>query len=120
MNTNINNLTTEIIKNKVKVSLSSLGLNERYNSFEYLSTIIAYLIHINSDSVESYNKALAIVEEKFHIAKISINYALKRITNTCKDPSISSKSQYNLSKYGVLNRIRVLKSYTMDNLINST
>jgi len=118
MTTNLNALSSEIIKNKVKVSLSSLGFNERYNSFEYLSTIITHLITHNSDSVESYMQALEIVENKYNITKLSINYGLKRITNTCQDPNIYSKSQYNLTKNGVLNRIRVIKAYTVENLIN--
>ena len=37
-------ISTELLTNKVKVCLSTLGLNERYNAFQYLTDILVDMI----------------------------------------------------------------------------
>lgn len=108
--------SNELIKNKIKVSLAMLGFNERYISFEYLADILTYLISKESDSIESFNNSINLIEEKYNISKTAVIYGLKRITDSCLDKSIYSKAQYNLKRNCIINRIRVLKSHTLNML----
>ena len=109
-------LSIEIIKNKVKVSLAMLGINERYIAFEYLAIILTHLISTNSDSIKNFEEAILIVENKFNISKTSIIYGLKRLTDLCGNKDIISKAQFNLKHYCVLNRIKVLKEYALNHI----
>jgi len=113
MKTEIKNMPTELINHKVKIVLSSLGLNERYNAFEYLSFVITYMIKNDTDSYSSFNEALNIIENKFNITKIAISYGLKRITDKCVKNSAINCNQFNLLNNGLVNRVRVMKLYSM-------
>ena len=110
----IENMPTELINYKVKIALSSFGLNERYNAFEYLSFIITYMIKNTNDSVKIFNEAVNILENKFKITKSAVNYGLKRITDKCLNNEISSRTQFNLNNNGIINRIRVMKTFALE------
>ncbi len=119
MNNKLDNTTFETIKNKVKICLSLLGFNEKYIAFEYLAYIISYMIIYENDSYNSFNNALDLISENYNITKTAINYGLKRITDKCLNEDIRSKNQYNLTKFGLLNRIRVIKIWTLKNFYNN-
>lgn len=119
MNNKLDNTTFETIKNKVKICLSLLGFNEKYIAFEYLAYIISYMIIYENDSYNSFNNALDLISENHNITKTAINYGLKRITDKCLNEDIRSKNQYNLTKFGLLNRIRVIKIWTLKNFYNN-
>ncbi|MBR6778946.1 MAG: hypothetical protein IKM43_02195 [Clostridia bacterium] len=115
MQNQITNLSINLINNKVNVLLSTLGMNERYNAFEYLSFIITYMIKQDNESTETYNQAIAILQEKYAITNRAITCGLNKLIKMCNNEDIFSKAQFNLNKKSTLNKIRVLKAYILAN-----
>ena len=75
----------DLLTNKVKVCISTLGLNERYNSFEYLTMILVYMLKNDTDSIEAFHTALSLIENKFKIDNNLLTYKLNDITVEEKD-----------------------------------
>jgi len=109
----IQEISTELISNKIKVVLTSIGLNEKYKGFNYLTHIITYMIKHESDSSVDYNIAIELIAVGYNITKSAINDSLKKITSQCMIESINCKMQFNLTNKGMLNKIRLIKGYTL-------
>ncbi len=118
MDYKIEKMPTDLIANKVKIALSSLGLNERYKAFEYLTDIITMMIKQNNESNAMFYYAIKEIQEKNKISKASINYGLKKLTDQCKNDEILSMSQFHLTKYSLANRTRILIAYTLNHFIH--
>ncbi len=111
-------MPTELLTNKVKVCISKLGLNERYNSFEYLTMILVYMLKNDNDSIEAFRAALTLIEDRFKIGERTICYGINKLFKMCNKELIQSKVQYQLSNNSTLNKIRVLKAYVYTTLSN--
>ena len=108
----------DLLTNKVKVCISTLGMNERYNSFEYLTMILVYMLKNDTDSIEAFRTALSLVEKRFNIGERTICYGINKLFKMCNKELIQSKVQYQLSNNSTLNKIRVLKAYVYTTLSN--
>ena len=106
----------EFLNNKIKIILSTLGFNEKYIAFDYLSIIITYLIVNNNDSFETYNSAIEIVKEKYNLATRTITQSLNKILSMCNKTEIINKYQFNIVNNKTLNKIRVVKLYVENKL----
>ena len=104
---NLNEFTTTILIHKIKIFLFSVGLNEKYIAFEYLSLIIIQLITKNS-STTSYNQAIKLVSNRHNISERTTTQAINKILKQIKDENISKLTTLNLTKNKTLNTIRVL------------
>ena len=108
----------DLLTNKVKVCISTLGMNERYNSFEYLTMILVYMLKNDTDSIESFRTALSMVEKRFNIGERTIINGINKLFKMCNTELIKSRIQYQLSNNSTLNKIRVIKSYILTTLGN--
>ena len=111
-------MPTELLTNKVKVCISTLGLNERYNSFEYLTMILVYMLKNDDDSINTFHTALSLIENRFQISERAICYGINKLFKMCNKELIKSRVQYHLSNNSTLNKIRVIKSYIINTLSN--
>ena len=103
----------DLLTNKVKVCISTLGMNERYNSFEYLTMILVYMLKNDTDSIEAFRTALSLVEKRFNIGERTICYGINKLFKMCNTDLIKSRVQYQLSNNSTLNKIRVIKAYIL-------
>lgn len=108
----------DLLTNKVKVCISTLGLNERYNSFEYLTMILVYMLKNDTDSIEAFHTALSLIENKFKISERAICYGINKLFKMCNKEQIQTRVQYQLSNNSTLNKIRVIKTYILNTLSN--
>ena len=96
--------------NKIKVMLFSIGLTEKYVAFDYLATILEYMIEHDS-STASYKQAINIVCNKFNITERTATQGLSKILKLCNNDEITNKLQFKVLNNSSLNKIRVIKDY---------
>lgn len=110
------NASTELLNNKIKVCLTSIGLNERYIAVEYLAYILTHMIKLNSDSVLDFETALKYVSERFKIKQISVQYEIKKILAKCSAVQVVNLIKFNIKTNPTLNKIRAIKNYVISKL----
>lgn len=112
---NLSNISSQLLVNEIKLSLSTFGMSEAYHSFNFLTDIIFYMIKHNDDSLEIYQKSIKLLAEKYNLTERSIINGLQYILKHC-ETKIKSKIQFNLTKNSTLNKIRVVKNIILDKL----
>ena len=117
-NSTLSNLQTNLLSNKVKTILFSIGLNEKYIAFDYLTFILTYIIKHENDSLKTYKTSLDLIMEKYNISSQAIVQSLNKILKFCNNSEIINKVQFKTSSYGTLNKIRVLKTHIENCLAN--
>lgn len=114
--TKINTLPTDILLNKIKLSIYKIGIMEKYMAFDYLSIILASLIKNGSDAKNCYTNSVNMVSEKYHITPRAVTQGLNKVISMCNNEEIIKKSQFNIVNNSTLNKIRVIKNYVEKNL----
>lgn len=112
-------LPQNLLKLKIKSIMFSLGMHEKYIAFEYLSFILTKLIIEDDDSLYNYKETLNIMSTKYNITNKTIMQNLNKILKTCSNLEIKNKMQFNIGSNSILNKIRVLKHYSQQCLLNS-
>lgn len=104
-----NNEETKLISKKIKLFLSQIGLNERYQSFKYLAYILEQMVLDDKDSFEFFNYNLEVLSKKYNISKRTISCGISLLLEGMKDYCSLNTCFFNLTSYGTLNKIRALK-----------
>ncbi|MBQ8615405.1 MAG: hypothetical protein IJ415_02445 [Clostridia bacterium] len=104
------------LTNKIKSILFSIGINEKYVAFDYLSTILCWLI-TNNDNKDTYKKAIVSVAKQYGIATRTLTQGLSKVLTMCNKKEIISKYQFMMSNNGTFNKIKVVKQY-IENALN--
>lgn len=110
------NLSNNLLLKKIKTILFSIGFQEKYVAFEYLSIILNHLIINNDESINSYNQAIEIIKQNFNRTNRTILQSLNKILKTCSVNEINSKTQFNIINNSALNKIRVVKNFILTKL----
>ena len=110
------NNQNNILKQKVKIILNSLGLNEKYNAFEYLSIIIHHMLENSDYSVPEFNNIVNFLMQKFNITKRSLTQCLNKLLLQCSEPSIFNSPLFNLKNISLFNRIKLIYYYSVEKI----
>jgi len=111
MNKDFSQMPIDVLNNKIRVVLSSIGMSESYIGFSYIMHIISYMIRNNDDSTSTYHQAIEYIKDRYHITSRSVSYGVNGMLKNCHSEKIMNLSQYNLTNNSNLNKIRVLKNY---------
>jgi len=110
MHITLKNISTNFLEVMIKNFLYSIGLNEKYISFEYLTWMLIYLIQIDDCDFTKYKQSVLLLVEKFDVSSRTINQALHKIITTCDNEQIVNFSQFK-SKTKTAHKILVLKIF---------
>lgn len=110
-------ISTELLTNKVKVCLSTLGLNERYNAFQYLTDILVDMIE-KDDVPATLHKSIKNIQQKYNIGKHAVYYGLDCMFKKTNIEKLMNDAQIQPTCSAVLNKIRAIKHYILTTLSN--
>lgn len=108
------NDSKELFIIRMKLILFSLGMSEKYMSFNYLTDIILYLILSKEDDFQ-YKFAIKYVQEKYCLTERTIMSGLHQIIQSCNQTIFNQKQSLS-SINGLLNKIRTIKNYVLSKL----
>lgn len=106
---------SNILIKKIRLILNSIGLNEKYNAFEYLSIIMLYMLENSDYTIVSYNNIINILMQKFNLTKRSLIQGLNKLLSTCTEPIITNSQIFNLKNCSSYNKIKLIFSYIHNN-----
>ncbi|MBE7076650.1 MAG: hypothetical protein E7374_02025 [Clostridiales bacterium] len=113
MNTDYKDIPASVLMTRIGLVLSKLGMNERYASFEYLNFIITYMIKYSDESDEAFDSACQMLMEKNSISMRAITNGVGKLMNSCTHEQILGKPYYLQQRYGIKNKIRMIKSFVL-------
>ena len=113
-----NNFNTNLLIQKIKPILFSVGLNEKYIAFEYLTSILTFFIKNNDSSLSSYLKIVETISMYHKIEKLTIVQSLSKLLKKITDENITNNITLNLTKNRTLNILRNL-TQLIKNKINT-
>lgn len=111
------NEINQATKNKIKSILFSIGINEKYASFNYLTTLLTLLLN-QAVSKESFKILIGQVSKYYNVATRTVTQGLNKILKTCNNPTITTKFQFIMTNNGTFNKICVVKKYIEDIFAN--
>lgn len=101
------------LREKVKMYLAGLGIEEKYIAFTYLVEVMLSMLFSSNDE-STYNDTIHRLSQEYSITETTIKNSLSQIVKTCP-LHISSHLQFNLKRNSTLNKIRVIIRYFIDN-----
>lgn len=103
----LHKISTNLLFNKIKISLFKLGLNEKYIAFDYLSYILTYFIRQNDCSYKSYKNIVDLLSQRFETTSKTITQSLNSLLKKC--------TLLNLSNLYTFHKIQMIKTYFEQN-----
>ena len=116
-----NNINKPLTKNeKIKAVLFSIGINEKYISFDYLADFLETIAQ-KEFTPQLYNETINLISAKHKITIRTAKQGIAKVIKMCKLPEITTSLKFNLSSKSLFNKINVLKCYAEKNInLNST
>ena len=117
MRTRLKNISINFMEIKIKNFLFSIGLNEKYISFDYLTSILIFLIKKDNSDFSTYHEAVCWLMNKYGVSSRTIIQGLHKIISMCNHPSITSLPQFKLGKSKTIHKIRIIKIFAENHLL---
>jgi hypothetical protein len=111
----IKEIPTNILINKIKITLFELGFNERYVSFDYITYVITYFIKHEDSSYISYKTIINLIAERHNTTARTITQSIHKILNMCENFS-NKNFDFFISKNQSLNKIIYIKNYFLNSV----
>ena len=98
------------ISEQIKSVLFSIGINEKYISFDYLADFLERIVCKDFNS-SLYNDTIELVADNHNITTRTAKQGIAKVIKMCNAPEVVNSLKFNLYTKSLFNKINVLKCY---------